>query len=123
MSEQRARALIVEDNVTVRTLLRELLTEWGFDVVAEATTGEEGVALAASLRPNVIVMDFRMPGIDGLVATRRILKEVAGARVVVISASEATNMATRAAAAGAFAYIPKGSAGELRRALHLAATA
>lgn len=123
MSSPRPTALVVEDNGAVRSLLCDVLHEWGFDVVAAATTGEEGVDLAEELRPAVVVMDFRMPGIDGLEATRRIGEGAPDARVVVISVSEGPKMESAATEAGAFAYVPKGSAGDLRRAVRRAAEA
>lgn len=117
MGDIHPRALVVEDNEAVRSVLQDVLAEWGFEVVGVAASGQEGVDLAAELDPSVVVMDFRMPAMDGLEATRRVLEVAPATRVVVISASEGPALAEAAAAAGAFAYVPKGSAGDLRRAV------
>lgn len=67
------RALLVDDHAVVRAGLRSLLEASGrAEVVAEASSGEEGVAKARSLEPDIVVMDLAMPGMDGVEATRRI---------------------------------------------------
>src|SRR5688500_14247926 len=69
----RIRILLVDDHAVLRAGLRALLeAEDGLEVVGEAGTGEEGVAMAERLHPDVVVMDLSMPGIGGLEATRRI---------------------------------------------------
>lgn len=103
------RVVIVDDQEPFLSAARMVveLAE-GFDVVGEATTGEEGIELAARLRPDLILMDVNLPGIDGLEATRQILSgddEVPA--VVVLSTYEAGVYEPRALAAGAFAFISK----------------
>lgn len=67
------RVLVVDDQALIRTAVRDLLdAQQGIEVVGEATDGEEAVALAASLRPDVVVCDIRMPRMDGIEATERI---------------------------------------------------
>jgi DNA-binding NarL/FixJ family response regulator len=103
------RVLIVDDQEPFRQAARAVveLTD-GFEVAGEAETGEEAVDRARELRPDLVLMDVNLPGIDGLEATRRILGESDG-RVVVLMVStyEADEYAPRAAEAGAAAYIPK----------------
>jgi len=64
----RARVLVVDDDAVLREALCGLLSERGFDVVGEAANGAEGVAMAKERTPDVVLMDFRMPGMDGLQA-------------------------------------------------------
>lgn len=109
VSLNTVRVLIVDDQEPFLSAARMVveLAE-GFDVVGEATTGEEGIELAKRLRPDLILMDVNLPGIDGLEATRQILSghgEVPA--VVVLSTYEAREYETRALAAGAFAFISK----------------
>lgn len=66
------RVLVVDDTDHVRRMLVEMLTLDGFEVVGEATDGVHAVNVAAAVDPQVIVMDLRMPGVDGIEATRRI---------------------------------------------------
>jgi two-component system cell cycle response regulator DivK len=65
------RILVVEDQEDNRRILRDLLTSVGYEII-EAVTGEEGVALAETGRPDLILMDIQLPGIDGYEATRRV---------------------------------------------------
>jgi DNA-binding NarL/FixJ family response regulator len=103
------RVLIVDDQEPFRMAARMVVdaTE-GFDVVGEADTGEESVEMARSLRPDLVLMDVNLPGINGLDATRRILDERGEAVVVLLlSTYEEDEYAPRAAECGAAAYIPK----------------
>ena len=78
--------LIVEDNEKNMKLVRDILRHNGYDTI-EATTGEEGVRLAAERRPDVVLMDIQLPDIDGIEALRRIRAEPALDRVPVIAVS------------------------------------
>ena len=103
------RVLIVDDQAPFREAARVVveLTE-GFELAGEAETGEDAVERAREVNPDLVLMDVNLPGIDGLEATRRILRESDG-RVVVLMVStyEADEYAPRAAEAGAAGYIPK----------------
>jgi DNA-binding NarL/FixJ family response regulator len=104
------RVLIVDDQEPFRMAARMVVeaTE-GFEVVAEAETGEDSVTMAADLRPDLVLMDVNLPGINGLDATRRILAADGDHRPVVLllSTYEEAEYAPRAAECGASAYIPK----------------
>jgi two-component system, cell cycle response regulator DivK len=78
------RILVVEDQEDNRRILRDLLTSVGFDVV-EAMDGLEGVAMATTHRPDLILMDIQMPEIDGYEATRRIKADAATAMIPIIA--------------------------------------
>src|SRR5437879_2083869 len=102
------RLLIVDDNNEYRKLLRRIVEEQrDLMLVAEAADGEEGVRLAQQLKPDVILMDIDMPGINGLQATRRIKESLAGATVFLLSAWDSEAYGERAAECGADAYLPK----------------
>jgi DNA-binding NarL/FixJ family response regulator len=103
------RVLIVDDQEPFRMAARMVVdaTE-GFDVVGEAETGEDSVAMARSLEPDLVLMDVNLPGINGLDATRQILGDRGEAVVVLLlSTYEEDEYAPRAAECGAAAYIPK----------------
>ena len=106
------RVLIVDDQLPFREASRMVveLTD-GFEVVGEAENGEEGVELAASLKPDLVLMDVQMPGIDGLEATRRITAQDDPPHVLVMSTHESGNYAEPAIAAGAVGFIPKSAFG------------
>jgi AmiR/NasT family two-component response regulator len=103
---QRCRVLIAEDEALIRLDLREMLTEEGYDVCAEAGDGEEAVRLAEETRPDLVILDIKMPVMDGLAAAEKI----AGGRiapVVILTAFSQRELVDRARAAGAMAYLVK----------------
>jgi DNA-binding NarL/FixJ family response regulator len=107
------RVLIVDDQEPFRMAARLVVeaTE-GFDVVGEAESGEDSVAMAGDLGPDLVLMDVNLPGISGLEATRRILTEPPKPVVVLLlSTYEEDEYAPRAAECGAAAYIPKAAFG------------
>jgi DNA-binding NarL/FixJ family response regulator len=100
--------LIVDDQEPFRMAARLVVeaTE-GFDVVGEAETGEDSVRMAEELRPDLVLMDVNLPGINGLDATRQILARPGAIVVLLLSTYEEEEYAPRAAECGASAYIPK----------------
>jgi DNA-binding NarL/FixJ family response regulator len=80
------RVMIADDHRALIGSLRALLERHGCEVVGEATTGEEALALAAQVRPQVIVMDLEMPGTGGLAAAHRMKKVAPAAKVLILSA-------------------------------------
>lgn len=102
----RARILIAEDETIIRLDLRELLERSGFEVCAEARDGEEAVALARSERPDVAIMDVKMPKLDGIEAARRILDE-RPIPIVMLTAYGQQELVSRAVEAGVYGYLVK----------------
>jgi DNA-binding NarL/FixJ family response regulator len=109
MSEQPAvRVLLVDDQELIRTALSMVMADLhDVDVVGEAGTGEEAVRLAAELAPDVVVMDIRMPGMDGIEATRRITQPGPGTRVVVLTTFDDDAYVYGALRAGASGFLVK----------------
>jgi CheY-like chemotaxis protein len=103
-----ARVLVVDDTPSMRTEIRHLLEDAGLIVIGEAGQGAEGVMLARELQPDVVVMDVRMPILDGIAATGYITRELPGTRVIVFSAFEDQELAGAARAAGAAGFLTKG---------------
>lgn len=105
---ESVRVLIVDDQKPFREASHMVveMTD-GFEVVGEAENGEEAVAMASDLRPDLVLMDVQMPGIDGLEATRRIMQLDPSPRVLVMSTHESGSYEEPALAAGAIAFIPK----------------
>ncbi|HEU0296378.1 MAG TPA: response regulator transcription factor [Anaerolineales bacterium] len=109
----KIRVLLAEDHTIVRKGLRALLDgQAGIEVIAEAEDGRQAVRLAEQLRPDVVLMDFSMPGLNGLEATRQIAERVPGARVVVLTRHTNQEYAERILKAGASGYLVKKSAPE-----------
>ncbi|MGH2829615.1 MAG: response regulator [Actinomycetota bacterium] len=102
------RVLIVDDQAPFRRVAREVVEHAGdFEVVGEASSGEESVTLARELRPDLILMDVNLPGIDGTEATRQILAERGDATVLLVSTYEESEYEPRAAECGAIGYVTK----------------
>ena len=100
------RILVAEDETIIRLDLKDLLERAGFEVVAEAKDGEEAVALARSERPDLILLDVKMPRLDGIEAARRILDE-RPIPIVMLTAYGQQELVARAAEAGVFGYLVK----------------
>jgi len=108
LAMKRITVLLAEDHTVVREGLRTLLeAEGDIQVVAEAETGRQAVELAKRLRPAVVVMDIAMPLLNGLEATRQILKAVPGARVLILSAHSDDAYVEQVTALGAAGYLLK----------------
>ena len=101
------RVLLVDDAAAIRNAIRGVLEDAGIEVVGEATDGVQGVAMVGALRPDVVLMDLRMPSSNGFQATEQIVQEHPAVRVVVLSAYETEESAEAVKAAGAFAFLPK----------------
>ena len=117
------RVLIVDDHALVREGVRHVLTsESGFEVVGEASTGEDAVRLSAELAPDVVVLDLTMPGMSGLDAAPRIREVAPEARLLVLSIHDHEEYVLQSVRAGAEGYLRKDSSpAELRgaiRAIH-----
>ncbi len=102
------RVLLVDDEPGFRAQLREVLADYGVVVAAEAGSGLEGVELACRLRPDVVLMDLRMPGMDGITATRRLAEKLPLCPVVILSAYDDPALWSEAHEAGAYSYLVKG---------------
>ena len=100
------RVLIAEDETIIRLDLRALLERAGHEVVGEARDGDEAIALAERLAPDLIVMDVKMPRLDGIDAARRILAN-RPVPIVMLTAYAQAELIERAAEAGAFGYLVK----------------
>ncbi len=108
-----ARVLIADDHALVREGLRAVLeAEGAIEVVGEARDGEEAVGLCAELSPDVVLMDVRMPGVDGLEATRRIKRGMPRVSVVMVTMHDNPDYLLEAVRAGAAGYVLKDSSGE-----------
>jgi AmiR/NasT family two-component response regulator len=105
-SSSRKRVLVAEDEAIIRLDLAEMLGEAGYDVVGSAGDGEQAVELALSLRPDLVIMDVKMPVMDGITAAEQIGRERI-CPVVMLTAFSQTELVERARDAGVMAYIVK----------------
>jgi DNA-binding NarL/FixJ family response regulator len=119
MSKEPLHILIADDHPLFRSGMRALLgADPETEVVGEAATGEEAIALASSLQPDVILMDLQMPGVSGIEATRRILHTSPHIRILVVTMYEDDHSVFTAMRAGARGYLLKGaSPDEVLRAI------
>ena len=100
------RVVIAEDEALIRLDLAEMLGEEGYDVVGQAGDGERAVELAEELRPDLVVLDVKMPKLDGIAAAERIASQRI-APVVILTAFSQRELVERARDAGAMAYLVK----------------
>ena len=98
--------MIAEDEALIRLDLKEMLEEDGYVVVGEASDGEAAVKLTESLRPDLVIMDIKMPGLDGISAAERITSDHL-APVVILTAFSQRDLVLRARDAGAMAFLVK----------------
>ena len=107
MTDPAPRVLIADDQELVRTGFRMILAAGGIEVVGEAADGAQAVAAAARLRPDVVLMDIRMPDLDGLEATRRDPAPVPDCRVLMLTTFDLDSYVYAALAAGASGFLLK----------------
>ncbi len=119
----KTRILIVDDHALFREGLKMLINhESDMEVIAEAKNGEIAVELAHKLRPDIILMDVKMPVMDGIEATRQIITEMPEMKILALSMYSSDGFLSRMMQAGALGYILKGDdfkelAGAIRRAI------
>ena len=105
-SAPQRRVVIAEDEALIRLDLAEMLGEEGYDVVGQAGDGEKAIELAERLRPDLVVLDVKMPRLDGITAAQRIAEQRI-APVVILTAFSQRDLVDRARDAGAMAYLVK----------------
>src|SRR5689334_24927825 len=103
------KLLVVDDHEVVRTGLASLLAGSDIKIIAEASSGAEAVKMAAKHKPDVVLLDIRMPDSDGLEALDRIHRDVPSTRVVMLSTYDNPTYVARAVALGASDYVLKGA--------------
>ena len=110
---KKTRILLVDDHQVVRRGVAGLIgdSNQGWEVCGEASTGREALAAASSLKPDIVVMDISMPDMNGLEATRELLKQDPGIEVLILSMHESDQMVHDVLSAGARGYILKRDAG------------
>jgi two-component system response regulator NreC len=114
------RVLIADDHAIVRAGLRALVKgETGLELVGEASGGREGLQMAESLRPDILILDYSMPDMDGIQVTKEIHARLPSVRVLILTVHESETLAREAIRAGASGYIIKQAAeAELIAAIH-----
>jgi DNA-binding NarL/FixJ family response regulator len=115
--------LLADDQALVRAGFRSLLRRGPFRVVGEAATGDEAVRAARALAPDVVLMDIRMPGLDGIAATARVVAERPACRVIILTTFETDEHVFAALRAGASGFLTKEvEPRDLRRAIEAVAS-
>ncbi len=101
------RVIVVDDSMLIRRMVKDTLQSDGWDVVGEASNGNDAVELYQQLRPDVVTLDIIMPGSDGIEALRSIMRINPEAKVVVVSALNQTKLISEAIRSGAQDFIAK----------------
>ncbi len=106
-NKSNRRVIVVDDSMLIRRMVKDTLQSDGWDVVGEASNGNDAVELYQQLRPDVVTLDIIMPGSDGIEALRAILRINPDAKVVVVSALNQTKLISEAIRSGAQDFIAK----------------
>ncbi len=111
----QVRVLTVDDQAVFRQAVRDLLVDTpGFESVGEASSGPDAIAAVASTETDLVLLDVRMPGMDGIETARRITAQDPDVVIVLVSADETKDLPAGAASCGAAAYVPKRDLGPRR---------
>jgi DNA-binding NarL/FixJ family response regulator len=109
----RPTLLIADDELELQEALQEMLQFGGYDVVGAAGSGTEAIALGKELKPDLALVDYRMPGANGIMVTEAIKRESPHTQVIMFTAYDETSLSLEAAEAGVFAFLVKGCAPSL----------
>jgi NarL family two-component system response regulator LiaR len=107
LDDDPLRVIVVDDDPLARRMLRDVLQEAGIVVIAEAGGGREAIELSNYYKPDVVVMDLVMPGIDGIAATRQIVDQTPEVRVVMLTSSDSEEVGMMTLRAGASGFLCK----------------
>jgi two-component system, response regulator PdtaR len=109
----RPRVLIAEDEEQLREVLQELLEEKGYEVVAVTGNGTEAIELGKDLKPDLVLVDYRMPGANGVSVTEALQADNPNTQIVMFTAYDETSLSIEATRAGIYAFLVKGCAPSL----------
>jgi two-component system, NarL family, invasion response regulator UvrY len=110
MSNKTIKTIIVDDHDLVRTGIKHMLNDVsGIKVVGEASSGEEAIKISRELKPDVVLMDVKMPGIGGLGATRKLIRINPDVKILIVTVCDDDLFPSRLLQAGAFGYLTKGA--------------
>jgi len=105
---KHSRVLIVDEHALFRRVVREVLAEHSqLSIVGEATSGTHALTLAAELQPDIVLLDMRLPDMNGVVITRQLLEALPHVRIVILSYGTSDELIVKAMRAGAFGYLTK----------------
>lgn len=122
MQKETISVALIDDHVMFREAMRHLLRDQGFDLVAEASDARSGFPLIDAARPHVVLLDLRLPGMDGVTATRELQTRAPDIKVMILSAYARQHEIDEAWAAGVHGYVTKmQDCDELRLAIHAVA--
>lgn len=106
MNKNALKVLIAEDEAIIRLDLKEMLEEMGYEVVGEASDGDQALELARNLKPDLAILDIKMPGLDGIKVAKKISEESI-CPVIILTAYSQKSLVEEAVKAGAMAYVVK----------------